>query len=268
MTRQQPTGSDKRVSEPVYPNDILGDRAISGADLATQGAWFKCLLFMWRDKCHSVTDTIEGFAHTWGCSESEADRIVKVIHNRQIADVVTLCNANVTLTCRRLQRREKQRDMTQNRVKKHRCNALVTSKKHPLSVSSSVSSLKTDGEHAPSGSTKQHAPAPQEAELNMLVKQFTARCVWTGEPAPVYKHLRALLQHYPADAISAQIANAQPGNKPWDIADALNKASRTSVGDIKPYKPDVPPGAGPIDKYTLAKCFEATRKQIKTEANA
>lgn len=122
-------------------------------------------------------------------------------------------------------------------------------------------------EHSPNAHNTT-APAPQEAELNMLVKQFTSKCVWTGGPAPVYKHLRALLQHYRADEISAQIAKAKPGTKPWDIADALNKAARTCEGDVKPYRPEIPPGAGPIDKDTIAKCFEATRNQIKTEASA
>ena len=138
--KQREAGISKGVSEPVYPNDIIGDRALMGADLAAFGAWMKFLLHCWRERQHSLTETLEGWSAVWNVDITEVERILGVIKTRKIGDVKHKCNDLVTLTCRRLQRRANERDRTSARVKKHRCNAAVTSLYSLPSSSSSSSS--------------------------------------------------------------------------------------------------------------------------------
>jgi len=145
--KQRMAGIYKGVSEAVYPNEILGDQELQGADLATRGAWCaKILPIMWRDKANggNVTDTLKGFAQFWGCSVREVSRIIGVIEARKIGIVSRDCHNNVTITCRRLSRRYKAREEARLRKQRERerrtGHASVTGQKPPPSSSSSFSS--------------------------------------------------------------------------------------------------------------------------------
>lgn len=118
-------GIDKRVSEAVYPADILGDTRLMMCSLSAQGAWFKCLLSMWRDKKGSISSPIAGYAQFWGCSIEQTESIMAEFKTHKPCSVRTR-NGVVTLVSRRLYRRETQRIQDTKRQRKHRQSDSVT----------------------------------------------------------------------------------------------------------------------------------------------
>lgn len=149
MTRQSPSGAIKRVSEPVYPDDILSDIELGRASLSARGAWLYCLCAMWRDRTDRVTGSLRDFACDWRCTESEAEQVIAELERCNVCEVTyaTNCHNNVTLMSRRLARRENERKAARNRQKRSRtetssrdCHGPVTAKKPLPSVSVSVSS--------------------------------------------------------------------------------------------------------------------------------
>jgi hypothetical protein len=110
------------TAELVYPTDILADSALSRADLETFGAWMKTLLHLWREKRASLSAEVSGWARSWSCTEEEAADILDQLKRLQIADVRT-SDGRVTVTCRRLLRREKARESGAGYVRKHRKKA-------------------------------------------------------------------------------------------------------------------------------------------------
>jgi len=143
MSKQLPSGVRKRVSEPVYPNDILGDTQLQMCTLTTRGAWFDSLLRMWADNTYELSGTNEELARIWGCTIDQTIAIISELNRRTPCDV-TECRGIVTLTCRRLRRRHKQRDQNalRKQAQRHReaSHAPVTPKKVPPSSSSPSSS--------------------------------------------------------------------------------------------------------------------------------
>lgn len=135
---QKEAGVDKRVSEPVYPSDILSDSALLMCSLETFGAWMKCLLSMWRDKQSYISATLVRFSRLWGVDNLKVEEIIYELETCKVCDV-RKCNDNVTLICRRLKRREKTREQTRIRVNNYRRNAKVTAEKGCPSISSSIS---------------------------------------------------------------------------------------------------------------------------------
>ena len=143
----QTAGIQKRISEPVYPGDILADTQLQMCSLETRGAWFECLLRMWRDKTYQISGSHEALARLLGCPIDTIKRVISELETTNTCDV-TGCNGTVTLVSRRLKRRSKERISTANRVRKHRVkhesNDPVTTKKGvPSSSVSSSSSIST-----------------------------------------------------------------------------------------------------------------------------
>jgi len=135
------------VSEAVYPADILSDSALMASSIQTKGAWLWTLLLLWRDKTYKITDTREGFARLWGCSVNDVEAILAELEMRQVCDMshdVPKMSANVTLTCRRLERRCKSNAdaalRKQRQRDRDRSHTDVPPKKVPPSSSSSFSS--------------------------------------------------------------------------------------------------------------------------------
>ncbi len=140
-------GISKRVSEPVYPADIIADTALQQCDLLTRGAWYECLWRMWRDRTYKIEGTVTSLARLWGCTEEEVGHVITELIVHSPCDV-TQCSNKITLLSRRLQRRELQRIANKKRQKAYRekdRNGDVTEKNNgpsSSSVSSSVSSTK------------------------------------------------------------------------------------------------------------------------------
>ena len=165
MTHKQ-SGIDKRVSEAVYPSDILSDAHLRQCQLITRGAWYECLLTMWRDKSDSITGTNDSLARLWGCTIVDVEHIIQDLNNNNPCKV-SLRHDTITLQSRRLARRNKQREQGRKRAITHRSrksnalsNASVTQEKHPPSISSSISSSISK----PKTTTRFVPPAPEEVE--------------------------------------------------------------------------------------------------------
>ena len=142
---QAEAGISKRISEPVYPADILSDEKRKVARLATRGAWDDVWFTLCHERAYFMTHTIVEWGRFWGCSTREAKMVLSDMKVSRICNV-TFCNGkkhNVTLTCRRLARRDKANKHSAERMRKHRakkdCNAPVTPPFSAPSVSSSFS---------------------------------------------------------------------------------------------------------------------------------
>lgn len=212
-------GIYKGISEPVYPADILAERDLALAPLEVKGAWFWTLLHLWRTKAHSLTDSIDGFAAEWRCCNADVTRIIGYIEAHKIANVTRLCNGDVTLTCRRLERRVTERDRIRNAVAKVRCNENVTDhvtqKKPAPSFSSSFSSSVPTGGGSPSST--------ENMIVNNFVSQFVQKTGWTGGTEKVYEHIRSLVHQHPdGHRIQAALDTCALGELPWDFGRRVN----------------------------------------------
>lgn len=137
-------GIEKRVSENVYPADILSDFELMSSPLDVFGAWMKCLLFMWRDKTDRVSNDWPSWGRIWGCADKDCRAIVDALKERKVC-TVTHRNGKVTLISRRRQRMLKAKQKGAERAKRYRekqdRHAPVTRKKHRPSSSLSLSSI-------------------------------------------------------------------------------------------------------------------------------
>ena len=79
-----------RVSEAIFPGDILAEEGLQRASPEAKGAW------LWS------------FFQMWGCTTRKAKAIVDEIAREKIGDV-TPHHEKVTLICRRLRRKKNQR---------------------------------------------------------------------------------------------------------------------------------------------------------------
>jgi len=152
MGRNKKAGIEKRVSEPVYPSDILGDTDLMMCSNATFGVWMKCLLHIWRNDRPDVSGTYEQLARLWGCSVQDAGAAVDELKRQNVCDV-TICNGIVTLCNRRKARAAKARRDGAERVAKYRArtrgNGNVTGEKAlPSSSLSSSSSSSEDSDES------------------------------------------------------------------------------------------------------------------------
>ena len=134
-----------------YPIDWSIDTRI--LSLSARGAWLELIMAMHvRGRISSISGTLQRLAGLVGCSEKEMASVLKELKENNVADIVTEmkrdCNGDVTekfgdcsdnvtevitITCRRLQRAENERDTIKERVQKHRagidCNDNVTEMK-------------------------------------------------------------------------------------------------------------------------------------------
>jgi len=115
-------GISRAISEAFYPSDWLSEHSITTSSLEVEGAWIRTLCVMWTKRIGSVQDTVEGWSRFWRCSLEDVKRIVAEMQTKNVC-VTDTCNGNVTLTCRRLKRRELNRLQTRERVRNARCNA-------------------------------------------------------------------------------------------------------------------------------------------------
>ncbi len=102
-----------------YPGDWIQDtRSLS---LAAKGAWIDLLCAMWRSPTRgSITLPIEGYGRLIGATEHQSSLVIQELTDMHVCDHVTIGNGYVTLTSRRMIREEKDRELTRNRVRRHR----------------------------------------------------------------------------------------------------------------------------------------------------
>lgn len=258
-------GIRKTVSEAVYPADVLSEKTLMAASLEAKGAWSWALLIMWRDGDYELSDSADGFARIWGCDEATSKRVIAELANRGICDVSRICpelSKNVqecpeivTLTCRRLRRRHKDKETERLRKAAAReaarraaeCPTDVPPGKVPSSSSSSSSSsvspledgVKADDSASEESGNQHTATVNVGAHPSMpdLLRQFKAKCKWTGRPERVRVEFETAMQggEFTDGAISAAIRqHGKPGVKPWELIKTMRggtNAGARHVGD-------------------------------------
>lgn len=166
-------GIKKKASEAVYPADIIADSALERCSLAARGAWYECLLRMWRDGTCEISGSIEELAHIWRVTVPEADGAIKEFVKHKPCDV-TINNNVVTLVSRRLERRTKAKKDGAKRQQKYRSTHAsdidVTDEyiapSSSLSSSSSISS--TDKERR-----RFSKPSIEELKTHIAEKEYS-----------------------------------------------------------------------------------------------
>lgn len=127
----------------MFPADW--DFDLSEHPLKIEGAWIRVCNKLWRGKTRGrATKTIEQWAKILGVSESECERILRYIKNKEIGNV-TFRNKNVTVICRRQLKEEKARQDTNKRVKRWRnakSNTDVTEEKSEVILQKSDKEIK------------------------------------------------------------------------------------------------------------------------------
>ena len=237
---QADAGINKRVSEPVYPADILSDSAVLACGIAVRGAWFWCLLTMWHEKRHKVSGTPETFGRAWGCSEDEADRIIGELRGNKVCRV-RKSHSLVTLVSRRLKRRDKARLDAVKRKRAERAAAkraavsqgshsVVAGKSPPPSVSVSVSSPVSTSGVPPTPLDDIPKPPASSTEAMALRNVITEYGAVTKQPIKDWhrKAWREWLEQYTDGVLCEAIRKyGKVGSKPWDIMDSFQKSKRS-----------------------------------------
>lgn len=113
--KHKQAGIEKRVSENVFPKDILSDARLRMCSLLTRGAWYECLWNMWYEKTDSVSGDYAALGRLWGCEVRDVKKIVTEL-SRQEPCTLLVVNGMVTLTCRRLKRRRNARKKDNKRL--------------------------------------------------------------------------------------------------------------------------------------------------------
>lgn len=120
---QADAGIEKQVIEAVYPADILADPAFMKSSLEAKGAWFICLLHIWREKPETgqVSGTFTELGRLWGCDAQTAEQLIDELKNNKVCNV-TKRHRFVTLVSRRVARRVKAKKEAAKRQKLSREN--------------------------------------------------------------------------------------------------------------------------------------------------
>ena len=127
-----------------FPNDWSRD--LEEHPLEIEGAWIRICCKLWYSETKGkLTKTVEQWGRVLRTNTDDTLRILNYIKNEKIGNIsgeFANCNDFVTVMSRRMQRDEKERELTRLRVKKHRSkkdgNGPVTGKKQCTSVSASV----------------------------------------------------------------------------------------------------------------------------------
>lgn len=153
----------KRPSFQFYPGDWMKDPALSMCAPATRGIWVDLLCAIHElDHAGQVTGTPEQLSRLCRCSVAQFVDALSEIKLTRSADVSER-NGIVTVTSRRMKRDSIEREKTNERVKKHRCNGVVTDsetqmKQHSSSSSSCTSFHSVHTKKAASAAKKEPPP--------------------------------------------------------------------------------------------------------------
>lgn len=105
----------KAPADQFYYADFLRDT--NELSLAATGAWIKCLCKMWFSVTRGqISMPMPGYARMFGSSVDQAKAVIDELITFGICDADTDCNANVTLTNRRMHREHVEREANRHRV--------------------------------------------------------------------------------------------------------------------------------------------------------
>lgn len=125
--------ASKAPAGQFYWADWLRDSELQSISAASRGIWINLLCHMWFAKTRGrIIGTKEELQRLANCADHEFDTFLHEI-SRKLFGNKRLRGENIVLECRRMMRDEKARQNTNERVKKHRCNADVTDEKQGCS---------------------------------------------------------------------------------------------------------------------------------------
>ncbi len=110
---------DKLPWEKWYHGDWLKDSSVGRCSLLARGLWIELLSLMFLDSVSEISGTPDELSRIARCSRVELEAGLEELKRTQCASV-TVCNGNVTVACRRLQKQRNARENTAKRVKRHR----------------------------------------------------------------------------------------------------------------------------------------------------
>lgn len=103
-----------------YPSDWLSDPRVSACDARTRGIWMDLICHIHElDEGGSITGSVDELARLARCTASEMQQAIQVIHRQRVAQIEHR-NALVTLTCRRMERESKTREINAERQRRAR----------------------------------------------------------------------------------------------------------------------------------------------------
>lgn len=160
----------KQPAFQFYTGDWLKDPKLSMCSPLTRGIWIDAICAMHEsDRSGSLTGTPDQLARVLRCTPSDIHSAIAELKATGAADIRE-CNGFVTLINRRMKREQIQRVESNNRVKKHRCNADVTDLKQESNVpssSSSSSSCTTSVQTVPPKPPSPEKPKADRVAMNL-----------------------------------------------------------------------------------------------------
>lgn len=124
-----------------YTGDWMKDAQLGKCSPATRGIWIDAMCAMHdSDRSGTLAGTPDQLIRVLRCSLAELRAAIAELKATGAADV-TERNGSVTLVNRRMQRDYRERLMTRERVKRHRCNGVGNADVSPSSSTSSSTSV-------------------------------------------------------------------------------------------------------------------------------
>jgi len=168
MSKDIPRNSGKAPSVQFYFKDFMADMKEHDPEIV--GAWILILCKIWHDNNRGeITKNISQLAKIMQTTEIKTKEFLNYFSVEKIADV-TECNGQVTIINRRSKRDHKLKEQNRLRQERYReksgkygdSNAVVTTKKHHPSISTSISTSSSINKN----NTKRKSEGVLELELN------------------------------------------------------------------------------------------------------
>ena len=164
----------KAPASQFYWADWLRDTELQAVSASSRGIWINLLAHMWfAEKRGIITGTKEELTRLGNCSEKEFENFMHEIARKRFGNK-HIKGGEITLESRRMIADELARQTTNERVKKHRCNTVVTDMKRECNnapSSSSSSSVSKEGERSAS-----YPKNPRNELADKLIDEWVKAC--------------------------------------------------------------------------------------------
>lgn len=239
----------KRPSFQFYPGDWMKDPALSMCAPATRGIWVDLLCAIHElDHAGQVTGTPEQLSRLCRCSVAQFVDALSEIRLTRSADV-TERNGIVTVISRRMKRDNIEREKTNERVKKHRCNGFVTDNETRMKQDSSSSSSSS-----------------KEKEQQAAPKEMAAAAAFSENKIPE-QELSRILDRIVEIRIGQSKRNGRPINSPATLRRTLLFAyKQNSDAELQAWKDQIAEDDIKTQKDEDRRRNEAESQRIQIEA--
>ncbi len=115
----------KNFYSQFHYGEFLHDTDILTA--AATGGWIRILCHMWTQNKHTITLSWTQLAQVMRMTENEAKKVYVELEEEKIFDALAVtANGKITLTCRRLEREEKDKENNRKRQAKFKEKSRIT----------------------------------------------------------------------------------------------------------------------------------------------